>query len=120
MAGAPNNTEVARYLAQNLGPRYMGVVYFSIAENGWWVRDKRECSWPKHSSPIHEKDAFVYFDESRTRGADMKLNVNSCAVLTLGPQMCKDKLMQAGWEDAHARAWSKIAVGGSTRCNITN
>ena len=95
MAGAPNNEEVARYLAHRLGDGYRGVVYFDIIKNGWWVRNKFECSWPKHASPIHERDGFVYFDESRTRGADMKLPVNSCAILTLGPLMCKDKLMQA-------------------------
>ena len=92
MAGATDNEKVATDLADMLDK---GVVYFDIARNGWWVRDKLGRSWPKHSSPIHERDGFVYFDESRTRGADMKLNVNACAVLTLGPQMCKDKLMQA-------------------------
>ena len=92
MAGATDNEKVVTYLAKMLDK---GVVYFDIARNGWWVRDKLGRSWPKHSSPIHERDGFVYFDESRTRGADMKLNVNACAVLTLGPQMCKDKLMQA-------------------------
>ena len=71
------------------------VIYFDITRNGWWVRDKLGREWPKHSSPIYERDGFVYFDESRTRGADMKLNPNACAVLTLGPDMCKDKLMQA-------------------------
>jgi hypothetical protein len=47
------------------------------------------------SSPIHERDAFVFFDESRCRGADMKLKPKAVAALTIGPGMCKDKLMQA-------------------------
>ena len=94
MAGAADNEEVAKYLAANL-KRPKGIVYFNIARNGWWVRDKVGREWPKHSSPIHERDGFVYFDDSRTRGADMKLNSDSSAVLTLGPNMCKDKLMQA-------------------------
>ena len=92
MAGASDDTEVARYLAERLNK---GVIYFDMNCNAWWVRDKLGREWPKHSSPIHERDGFVYFDESRTRGADMKLNCNACAVLTLGPDMCKDKLMQA-------------------------
>ena len=95
MAGATDNEEVALYLVERLGQNYKGIVYFDLVKNGWWVRDKYGRAWPKHSSPIHERDGFVYFDESRTRGADMKLNINSRAVLTLGPQMCKDKLMQA-------------------------
>ena len=92
MAGASDNEKVATRLADKLDK---GIIYFDIPKNGWWVRDKHGRAWPKHASPIHERDGFVYFDESRTRGADMKLNINSCAVLTLGPQMCKDKLMQA-------------------------
>ena len=92
MTGAPNNKEVAVYLAQRLNK---GIIYFDIQLNGWWVRDEFNRSWPKHASPIHERDGFVYFDESRTRGADMRLNSNARAVLTLGPDMCKDKLMQA-------------------------
>ena len=95
MAGATDNEEVALYLVERLEQNYKGIVYFDLVKNGWWVRDKYGRAWPKHSSPIHERDGFVYFDESRTRGADMKLSINSRAVLTLGPQMCKDKLMQA-------------------------
>ncbi len=76
MAGGRDNIEVARYLAEHLDT---GVIYFDIAQNEWWVRDKCGRAWPKHSSPIHKRDGFVYFDESRTRGADMKLNTNSCA-----------------------------------------
>ena len=92
MAGAPSNREVALYIARRLNT---GVIFFDIDLNGWWVLDSFGRSWPKHSSPIHERDGFVYFDESRTRGADMRLNSNARAVLTLGPDMCKDKLMQA-------------------------
>ena len=92
MAGASDNIQVATYLAQKLDK---GVVYFDIARNGWWVRDSLGRAWPKHSSPIQENTGFVYFDESRTRGADMKLRSDASAVLTLGPGMRKDKLMQA-------------------------
>ena len=96
MAGAHSNEVIARYLAEHLdSQKYHAVIYFDMARNEWWVRDKFERAWPKHSSPIHERDGFVYFDESRCRGADMKLYINSRAVLTLGPNMCKDKLMQA-------------------------
>ena len=95
MAGATDNEEVALYLVKRLDSNYKGIVYFDLVKNGWWVRNKYGRAWPKHSSPIHERDGFVYFDESRTRGADMKLSMNSRAILTLGPQMCKDKLMQA-------------------------
>ena len=69
MAGAPRNKDVAVSLADYLDPEvFHGVVYF---DNVWWVRDSDGREWPKHLSPIRERDAFVYFDESRCRGADM-------------------------------------------------
>jgi hypothetical protein len=37
----------------------------------------------------------VIFDEARTRGADMKMKSDTKAALSLGPNMTKDKLMQA-------------------------
>lgn len=33
---------------------------------------------------IHERDAFVYFDESRCRGADMKFRTDARAALARG------------------------------------
>ena len=72
-----------------------GVVYFDKKEASWYVLNRRGRMWPQSSSPIHEKDAFVYFDESRCRGADMKLKPDAMAILTVGPDMCKEKLMQA-------------------------
>lgn len=46
-------------------------------------------------SPIKPRDAFVYFDDSRCRGADLKLSPSAVALITVGVKMCKDKLMQA-------------------------
>jgi hypothetical protein len=42
-----------------------------MKSNSWYVLARSGSSLD--SSPIHEKDAFVFFDESRCRGADMKL-----------------------------------------------
>jgi hypothetical protein len=50
---------------------------------------------PLQLSPIKPRDAFVYFDDSRCRGADLKLSPGAVALLTVGVKMCKDKLMQA-------------------------
>lgn len=46
-------------------------------------------------SSIPEDQTFVIFDEARTRGADIKMKSNTTAALSLGPNMTKDKLMQA-------------------------
>ena len=74
------------------------VVYYDGKANagaGEWVLLSADGgSWPL-SSPIRERNVFVIFDEARCRGADMKLRRDAKAVLTLGPRMAKDKLMQA-------------------------
>ena len=72
--------------------RLKGVVYF---DGCWMVRSKEGRVQPLRGASILEKDAFVIFDESHCRGADMKLNRDAVAVLTLGPMMVKGKLMQA-------------------------
>jgi hypothetical protein len=36
----------------------------------------------------------VYLDEAHTRGTDLKLPPGSRAAVTLGPRLCKDKLVQ--------------------------
>jgi len=48
------------------------------------------------SSPYKELlgRCVVYLDEAHTRGTDLKLPPGSRAVVTLGPRLCKDKLMQ--------------------------
>ena len=108
MAGT-SNKNVAIYLAERLDPDiFQGVVYFDL--NEWWVRDGLGREWHKHASPIHEQDAFVYFDESRCRGTDMKLKINAEAVLTLGPDMCKDKLMQAAGRMRQLESGQKLLI----------
>ena len=87
------------------------VVYFHHGE--WRVRDKRGRDWLLHSSPIREKDAFVLFDDSHCRGADMKLPALAKALLTVGPKMCKDKLMQAAGRMRQLDKQQSIAFVGT-------
>ena len=72
-----------------------GLMYIDDCKREWSFRNKVGGIWSLASSPVHERDAFVYFDESRCRGADMKLNSTAVAGLTIGPGMCEDKLTQA-------------------------
>lgn len=37
---------------------------------------------------------LVYLDEAHTRGTDLKLPKKSCAAVTLGPNLTKDRLVQ--------------------------
>ena len=48
------------------------------------------------SSPYLEQlgRCLVYLDEAHTRGTDLKLPPGSRAAVTLGPRLCKDKLVQ--------------------------
>jgi hypothetical protein len=94
-------------------------VFFDIESNSWYVLARNGSKAAHGSSPIHEKDAFVFFDESRCRGADMKLKPSAQATLTIGPSMCKDKLMHidaGGGEDAKARL--RTDAGALRACRI--
>lgn len=85
----------AEYLLPRLeGKRYQGVCFFFERE-GWTVLDRLGRCLPRHSSPIAEREAFVIFDDARCRGADLQLRREAIGLLTLGPGICKDKLMQA-------------------------
>ena len=96
MAGYKNSS-VANMIMEVLdkGSRLQGVIYFEVKQQAWFILDRRGHQCPLAASPIHERDAFVFFDESRCRGADMKLNADARATVTVGPDMCKDKIMQA-------------------------
>ena len=96
MAGL-SNAQVAERLIKDLPKSscLQGVVYFETEAQTWYVLNLHGRRWPQSSSPLHERDCLVYFDESRCRGADMKLKTDAMAVLTIGPSMGKSKLMQA-------------------------
>lgn len=95
--------EAAEYVLQRLGQQqqqgstapFQGVCYFDAAHRAWMVADSRGRCVPRHSSPIAERDTFVIFDDARCRGADLQLRRDAVGLLTLGPGMAKDKLMQA-------------------------
>lgn len=99
MAGLTNK-DVANaiiLMAQNsrFSKKRKGIVYYENHTKNWMVESWDKQCWPLGSSPIRECDAFVYFDEAHCRGADMKLKDAAVALLTIGPEMRKDKLMQA-------------------------
>ena len=51
---------------------------------------------PLYSSPFFQRlnECVVYLDDAHTRGTDLKLPVNFRAVVTLGPKVTKDRLVQ--------------------------
>jgi hypothetical protein len=95
MAGSSSD-EVAERLASMVDESlFRGVVYFSTLLNTWIVY---EIENRRHTelltSPLVEAQCFVYFDESRCRGSEMKLQNDACALVTLEPKMTKDKFLQ--------------------------
>jgi hypothetical protein len=75
--------------------RFKGVVYYSAKKVCWCIKDMKQRETSLSSSPISECDAFVIYDQSRCRGADMKLRPNAKAFLSIGPGQQKDSFIQA-------------------------
>ncbi|TMW55336.1 hypothetical protein Poli38472_013227 [Pythium oligandrum] len=95
LAGIPTHGAAMFLIEQS--DSFSGVTYYDTRDDYdcWVVLDVvRRVITPLKSSAIHERDTFVVFDEARSRGSDMKLLPDACAMLTLGPKMTKDKLMQ--------------------------
>lgn len=98
MAGL-SNEEVALLIIEIAKRRkvqhWKGAVYHDENMNSWATMSWDRRRWLLGCSPIRECDAFIYFDEAHCRGADMHMKENACALLTVGPDMCKDKLIHA-------------------------
>lgn len=91
------NHNAARFLLEQNDFSSSGVTYYdSRPEWNCWValETARQVITLLKKSSISERDTFVIFDEARSRGSDMKLSSDAMAMLTLGPNMTKDKLMQ--------------------------
>ncbi|CAI5746922.1 unnamed protein product [Peronospora destructor] len=95
LAGVSNNG-AANFLLGQPDFDFAGVTYFDCEQlNCWMISEKaRQIKVPLKKASMLEKETFVIFDEARSRGSDMKLLPDAVAVLTLGPKLTKDKLMQ--------------------------
>mmetsp|Transcript_14460 Transcript_14460/g.35020 ORF Transcript_14460/g.35020 Transcript_14460/m.35020 type:complete len:2021 (-) Transcript_14460:63-6125(-) len=98
MAGTTNK-EVAEAMAsiamEEDIQKYRGIVFFDTNSNQWYVLEiSHHRLIPLKSSSLKERECFVYFDESRCRGSDMKLKRDASALVTLEPRMTKDKFLQ--------------------------
>lgn len=113
-----SNEEMARTLIavfdSNGISTFKGVLYFdNMSPHGEWMAlEPSGRLLPKNRSPVQESEAFAIFDEPRCRGADLKLNRRAVALLTIGPRMCKEKLMQAaGRMRSLSQGQSLVIVG---------
>jgi hypothetical protein len=95
-----SNAQVAMFLIEqeNFPSDLLGVLYFELKEqNGgqWMMLDKKTgLAVTRQETHILERDAFIVFDEARSRGTDMKMRPHAVASLIIGPNLTKDRLMQ--------------------------
>ncbi|KAK7542178.1 uncharacterized protein J3D65DRAFT_583432 [Phyllosticta citribraziliensis] len=89
------NEDVAK-LWLTFSPDYEAAVFFNENDE-IMVVDRDSHIEPLSISPFNKKldSALIYLDEVHTRGIDLDLPLESCAVVTLGPKTTKDRLVQA-------------------------
>jgi hypothetical protein len=91
------NEEVAReWLKLDTHSTTQAAIYFDSKTDEPYVlsRDGRIELLASSLYKTQLDKTLVYLDEAHTRGTDFKFPVNTCAVVTLGPKMTKDKLVQ--------------------------
>jgi hypothetical protein len=73
-------------------------VVYSKSKSGrrvWHVQDRSGSDIPLDRSPTRERDCLAVYDQYQCRGADLKLKQEAVALLTIGPGLRRDQLMQA-------------------------
>lgn len=90
--------EILRTMVEKLkvsSLRHRGFAFFDTSRNGWYVYEmETNLERALHASSLKESECFVYFDESRCRGTDMRLSTNALALVTLHAKLTKDKFLQ--------------------------
>lgn len=94
MAGS-SNFDVAERAARMMKKEFRGIVYFDSDSKQWNVYNRQtNYTEPLKRSYMKEAECFVYYDESRCRGSDMKLKSNAVALVTLEPRLTMARLLQ--------------------------
>ena len=97
LASKPLREHIVPYIAKhpkfNKDKKFKGISFCSA--NEWKVFKLSSNEEIERGTSISDAETFVIFDEYRTRGADMKMDANITAVLTLSSSITKDSLMQA-------------------------
>lgn len=74
--------------------KYLGVTFCDV-DGTWFIYDLQSKLYVLRGTTIPDDKTFVVFDQARTRGADIKMDANVVAALSIGPGLTKDSLMQA-------------------------
>ncbi|KAF7865854.1 hypothetical protein EAF04_006019 [Stromatinia cepivora] len=91
------NEEVAsRWLSQLPATEVQGAVFFDSSDE-LCVLNRDGATEPLTVSPFAKQmdRCVIYLDEAHTRGTDLKLPADYRAIVTLGPDLNKDRLAQA-------------------------
>ncbi len=82
-------------------------MFFNI-HNDICVLSRDGTSEPLQASPFSKQldQCLVYLDEAHTRGTDLRMPENYRAIVTLGPGLTKDRLVQGNprWQNSSFRA----------------
>ena len=90
------NEEVAQEWLSRVPESTAQAAIFFDAGNELCVLDREGAKEPLDASPFAKQmdQCLVYLDESHTRGTDLKLPADYRAIVTLGPGLTKDPLVQ--------------------------
>ncbi|ESZ91788.1 hypothetical protein SBOR_7826 [Sclerotinia borealis F-4128] len=91
------NEEMAKEWLSRVPESQAQAAIFFDNRNEIWVLSRDGRKEPLLMSPFSKQmdQCLVYLDESHTRGTDLKLPPNYRAIVTLGPGLVKDRLVQA-------------------------
>ncbi|KAJ3402894.1 hypothetical protein HDU80_004635 [Chytriomyces hyalinus] len=96
-----------------------GILYFDMSFGDWMVLDIETSHTSTESqSAIPANMCFVIFDDARTRGVDKKLAPDALALVTLGPKLKKDKLMQGAGRMRQLDAGQRLAFCGTNEVKL--
>jgi hypothetical protein len=110
LGGIPNRA-VANYLIEQKSFEYKYVMYFEKSEDDWMIltKDTKDTTLRKNE-PVSDEEAFVLFDDARTRGVDKKMGENAVSILTLGTRIGKDKLVQGAGRMRNLGCHQKLII----------
>jgi hypothetical protein len=93
-----SNEEVARQWLSLVPAKVKAAVFFD-SSHVLCVLDREGIKEPLHKSPYEKQLDFcvVYLDDAHTRGTDLKMPNGFRAIVTLGPDLTKDRLTQGNF-----------------------
>ncbi|CAH0766046.1 unnamed protein product [Bemisia tabaci] len=113
-----SNYNVAKFLLKNLPSHLQGILYFSDKSNRLTVLQRDEKTVAFQDCYLDKKHLFAYLDDIHTRGTDIKLPLNSHAILTIGIGMSKDSLMQAAMRLRQLAQKQSVSLWGTLAVTI--